>query len=345
MATTDGSVLVTGALGCIGAWTVRELVRRDAEVVALDRSRDTRRLRLVMGPDQLQRVRLVEGDLTDLRAIERVVDAEHVTKIVHLGALQLPFCRADPPAGALVNVVGTVNVFEAARRAGVSSVGYTSSAAVFDQGGPGGRVPADAPARPASHYGAYKLANEGTARAYWQDFGVPSIGFRPMTVFGPGRDQGLTSSPTKAIVAAVLGYRYEIAFGGATFLHYAPDAAGALADAVSLHVDDAHVFNLNGTRAAIAEIVALLRRVVGGAADGISHKPDPLPFPDELETAGLELIGPPPVTPLPEAIAETVDLFRSLERESRLVPEEHGLTAEGDRAVDAPAGPRRPVTP
>lgn len=344
MARTGGSVLVTGGLGCIGAWTVAELVSRDAGVVVFDRSRDTRRLRLVMPPEQLERVRLVEGDLTDLATIERVVDAEDVRKIVHLGALQLPFCRADPVTGALVNVVGTVNVFEAARRAGIAGIVYTSSAAVF-QGGPGGRVAADAPARPSSHYGAYKLANEGSARAYWQDFGVPSIGFRPMTVFGPGRDQGLTSSPTKAIVAAVLGCRYEIAFGGATYLHYAPDAARALADSVSLEMDDALVFNLNGTRASIADIVAVLRQIVGEAADGITYRPDPLPFPDELETTGLELLGPPPVTPLPEAIAASVELFRSLQRQGRLVPEEQGLTVEGDRALDAPSGPRQPAPP
>ena len=61
MGTSDGSVLVTGALGCIGAWTVRELVQRDLPVVALDRSTDARRLRLVTTPDELERVRLVES--------------------------------------------------------------------------------------------------------------------------------------------------------------------------------------------------------------------------------------------------------------------------------------------
>lgn len=336
MGTTDGSVLVTGALGCIGAWTVRELVLREIPVVALDRSRDARRLELITTADQLAGVRLVEGDLTDLATVERVLAEEGVTKIVHLGALQLPFCRADPPTGALVNVVGTVNVFEAARRAGLSGVVYTSSMAVFDRVA-GGRVTSQTEPRPSSHYGVYKLANEGTARAYREDFGVSSIGLRPMTVFGPGRDQGLTSSPTKAIVAAVLGCRYEIGFGGATLFHYARDAAGALAAAASVSVDDAHVFNLNGTRASISEVVDALREVVGEAADGITHKPDQLPFPDDIDTTGLEMIGPPSVTPLPEAVAATVELFRSLQREGRLVPEEHGLAVDGEVAVDGPA--------
>ncbi len=343
MGTNDDTVLVTGALGCIGAWTVRELVGRGIRVVALDRSRDARRLELVATPDQLEQVLLVEGDITDLATVERIIAAEGVTRIIHLGALQLPFCRADPPMGALVNVVGTVNLFEAARRASLPGVVYTSSMAVFDRV-EGGSVTRDTVPRPASHYGAYKLANEGTARAYWEDFGVSSIGIRPMTVFGPGRDQGLTSSPTKAIVAAVLGCRYEIGFGGSTLFHYAPDAAGALAAASAVSAGGANVFNLNGSRAAISEVVDALRRVVGGAADGITFKPDPLPFPDDIDTGGLETIGPPPVTPLPEAIAATVELFRTLQQRGRLVPEEQGLHVDGDVAVDAPVR-STPVAP
>ena len=59
---------------------------------------------------------------------------------------------------------------------------------------------------PGNHYGVYKMANEGTAQVYWADNGVPSVGLRPMTVYGAGRDQGMTSSPTAAIAAAVLGH-------------------------------------------------------------------------------------------------------------------------------------------
>jgi hypothetical protein len=99
----------------------------------------------------------------------------------------------------------------------------------------------------------------------------------------------------------------------------------------------AHVVNLNGSRASISEVVDVLRDVAGEAADGITHKPDPLPFPDDIDTTGLEIIGPPPVTSLPEAVAASVELFRTLQGQSRLVPEEHGLAVEGGLAVDAPA--------
>ena len=81
-----------------------------------------RRLELVMGPDELRAVRLVNGDITDLDALAGVVAGERITHIVHLAALLLPIAKADPPRGALVNVVGTVNVFEAARRGDVQGV-------------------------------------------------------------------------------------------------------------------------------------------------------------------------------------------------------------------------------
>lgn len=89
--------LVTGALGCIGAWTVRGLVRDGAGVVALDVGSDARRLRLIMTPEELAAVTFVTGDITDLAAVEAVLDGNGITNVIHLAALQVPFCRADPP--------------------------------------------------------------------------------------------------------------------------------------------------------------------------------------------------------------------------------------------------------
>jgi nucleoside-diphosphate-sugar epimerase len=239
----------------------------------------------------------------------------------------------------LVNVVGTVNVFEAARKAGVPHVVYTSSIAVFDWGPEKGRLTVDAAARPASHYGAYKLANEGTARAYWNDFGVSSIGLRPMTVFGPGRDQGLTSSPTKAVLAAVLGYAYEIGFGGATLFHYAGDVGRALVAATRSSVDGARVANLNGVRAPVTDIVAGLHHLVGPSAERITVGSNPLPFPNDVDTAGLDIIGPPAVTPLYDGIAATVEFFRDLQSRGTLELGEHGLIVEAGIAVDRESAP------
>jgi len=110
---------------------------------------------------------------------------------VHLAALQVPFCRADPPLGARVNVVGTVNVFEAASKRKLSHVVYASSIAVFDAAG-------TLSGHPETQYGVYKRDNESTAAVFFAESGVSSIGLRPHTVYGVGRDQGLTSAPTVA---------------------------------------------------------------------------------------------------------------------------------------------------
>ncbi len=124
--------LITGALGCIGAWATRLLLEEGADVVTYDLSRDRSRLELVLEPGQLERVTSLTGDITDLDALERALDEHEVTHVVHLAALLVPLAKESPPRGALVNVVGTLNVFEAVkrRRGRVRGLAYASSAAV-----------------------------------------------------------------------------------------------------------------------------------------------------------------------------------------------------------------------
>src|SRR2546425_5865530 len=203
------STLVTGAFGCIGAWVVRGLLADGERPALFDVGDDPWRMRMLVAPDVASRVTIVRGDIADREAVTRVVQAHGIRRIIHLAAWQVPLCRQDPSPGALINVVGTANVFEAARASGsqVERIVYASSAAVFGPPGlyPPGPVQDDASPRPATHYGVYKVANEETARVYWEDHKIPSMGFRPLTVYGPGRDFGLTADPTLAMKAAVLG--------------------------------------------------------------------------------------------------------------------------------------------
>jgi nucleoside-diphosphate-sugar epimerase len=322
--------LVTGALGCIGAWTVRGLVRDGAGVVALDVGSDPRRLRLIMTEDELAAVTFVTGDITDLASVEGVLDDHAITNVIHLAALQVPFCRADPPRGALVNVVGTVNIFEAVRRRGdaMAPVVYTSSMAVYtaDDADPvTGRLTVDAYPHPPNHYGVYKQANEGNARIYWLDTGLSSIGVRPMTVYGVGRDQGMTSGPTKAIVAAVLGMPYRVSFSGPTMYQYAADVARTLIAASRTTTEGAQVFNLPGEVADGRALAAAIEAAVPGAGGRIEFEPGDLPFPSEIDHDGIETVDPAPPTSLAVGVAETVNVLRSLARDGRLDPADHGL--------------------
>jgi nucleoside-diphosphate-sugar epimerase len=296
MNSTQETWLVTGASGCIGAWTARTLVREGVEVVALDRSADDRRLRMIASDDERARIVSVQADITDLAALERILAEHAITHVVHLAALQAPFCRADPPAGAMVNVAGTTNLLEAIRRHGLTTpLAYASSAAVYDAAGEA--------FAPTTVYGVYKIANEGTARIYWQDHQVASIGLRPLIVYGPGRDQGMTASPTEAMFAAAKGEPFTITFGGSTQLQYAPDAARAFVDAARRPAAGADVFNLGGPDVSVPEIVAAIEAAVPGAE--VAFDDVALPFASRLPEPWFDM----PVTPLEQGVRETIEVF------------------------------------
>ena len=347
--TASERFLVTGALGCIGAWTVRALVREDTKVVAYDLGRDHRRLAQIMTPDELAAVEFVVGDITDLASLERALNEHGITNVVHLAALQVPFCRADPPRGALVNVVGTVNVFEAVKRRGLTDrpLVYTSSIGAFsadDENPASHRLEEAADAHPTTHYGVYKRANEGTARIYALDDGIASIGLRPMTVYGVGRDQGMTSTPTSAIAAAVVGRPYRISFGGTTLFQYAEDVASTLLRASRSDLTGAHVFNLGGSSVEIGEWIAAIERVVPEARGTITMADVRLPFPSEIAHDGVGVLGPLPVTPFEAGIDATVAILRRLAEEGLLVPEQHGLPpSETSAPVGRPASGAPPT--
>jgi nucleoside-diphosphate-sugar epimerase len=328
---SDERFLVTGALGCVGAWTVRELIRDGTAVVGLDLGTNTRRLAQILEPGELERAPIVQADITDLGAIERAIDENGITNVIHLAALQVPFCRADPPLGAAVNVVGTVNVFEAVRRLGLTTpVVYASSMAAYsarDVDPVSGRLEEDAEPHPANHYGVYKVANEGNARIYWADAGVASVGVRPMTVYGVGRDQGMTSGPTVAIAAAVLGQPYEIGFGGATVFQYAEDVAKTLLLASRSAPAGARVYNLGGEAVAIAEWVAAIEDVVPEARGRIAVADVELPFPAAIAHESLAELGDVPVTPFRDGINASAELYRRLAAQGRLVGTEQGIPA------------------
>jgi UDP-glucuronate 4-epimerase len=296
--------LVTGALGAIGAWTVRSLLDRGHDVVTYDLGGSEHRLRLALSDEELGALTRVNGDVTDLAQLERTLDEHEVTGVIHLAALQVPFVRDDPVAGARVNVSGTVNVLEAVRRRGdgMRPVVYASSVAAL-------AVPGEA--HPGTLYGVFKLANEGTAARYFADYGVSSVGLRPHTVYGPGRDQGLTSAPTAAMAAAAEGREFRIQFGGSLQFQYTADAGEAFVRASEAEREGASVHNLDGPVASVGELIALIERAAPEAAGLISAADEPLPFPPSLDsTSFAALVGGRVSRPLADGVAETIERFR-----------------------------------
>ncbi|MFK7742454.1 MAG: NAD-dependent epimerase/dehydratase family protein [Planctomycetota bacterium] len=312
--------LVTGALGCIGAWVVKHLVERGDRPVVFDLDANPRRIQDVLDDEAFARVHFVEGDITDGEATQRAVAKAAPKAIVHLAGLQVPFCKADPALGAKVNVLGTIHVFEAAIAAGVQRVCYASSAAVFGpEGGDGAAPDENSKCEPTTHYGVYKRANEGTAQIYAQDNGVHSVGLRPLTVYGVGRDQGLTSGPTSAMKAAVLGREHTIGFSGSTDFNYVADTAAAFVHCASGGPDGAHVYNLHGDTVAVADIVRTIEELHPAAAGKITAAGPELPIPPQLDGSAIHRDYPDlPATSLRDGIGATLQRFAELHEQGRL---------------------------
>ena len=302
-------VLVTGVLGCLGAWVARCVLDDGDDVVGYDLGDARHRLELVLG-DDIDRLEIVKGDITELAAVERALDEHEITRVVHLAALQVPFVRANPPLGMHVNVAGTVNVFDAVSRRldRIPGVMYASSSAIYNASDPS-PAPETGGTSPSTLYGVSKLADEGIARVYRADAGVSSIGLRPYVVYGLGRDQGMTSGPTAAMLAAARGEAAHIGFSGVAQYDYAPDVARAAVTAAHSSAGGAAVYNTPGAVADVADVVAAIRECVPEAE--ITWSGDPLPFPAEMEAVGFDRdVGPFPRTPLAAGVAATIEAFR-----------------------------------
>ena len=314
--------LVTGACGCIGAWVVRELLNRGDEVVALDLSLQQHRLDAVLEPGQIDQVTFIEADVVEETSIATALQQSGATGIIHLAGMQVPSCRADPIRGAMVNIIGTLNVLEAAREHGSTRVVYASSAAVH---GPPNETAPQATREndlldARTHYEVFKHANEGAARVMWHDHGVASVGLRPFTVYGVGRDFGLTSGPTTALKSALLGRPFTIGFTGPTDFQYVEDVAQIFVRSLDEVPDGAHVFNIHGEACDVQHVVDVIDTIVPEEHRGLITCDGPrLPMPGELCDDALSAkLNPVPRTMLEDGLRTTFDAFNRLQEQGRL---------------------------
>lgn len=310
-------VLLTGGYGCIGSWVVRALLGRGDRAWIYDLKEDPRRLRLLLGDEQVRQVGFVQGDVTDLGRLKEAVARHEITHVVHLAGLQVPTCRADPLLGAKVNVLGTLAVFEAVRESGgqVQRLVYASSAAVFGTPAdyPPGRLPDDVKLSPTTHYGHFKCCNEGNARVYFQDHELSSVGLRPWTVYGAGRDFGMTSEPTKAIKALALGRPYHITYGGVQDLQFTEDVAGIFIRCLEAPYTGAKSYNLRGDVVDQAAFHRALCAADLAAERLITYGERQIAIAYDLDDAALRRdFGPLPHTSLADGVRRTLEHFKKL---------------------------------
>lgn len=317
----EASYLVTGSMGCLGAWALYHLVRQGKRAVSFDLSANRHRLNLLLPAEEQAAITFVQGDLTDFDTVLAAMRQQQISHVIHLAALQVPFCRADPVMGAQVNVVGTVNVFEAAKQTGVPHVAQASSIAVYGPAAayPPGLVAHDAPFAPTTLYGVYKVATEGIGRVYWGESQISSTTLRPYTVYGVGRDQGLTSDPTKAMLAAARGLPFHINFGGVMQFQLASDVALQFIEAAEQPQAGAVSYNLGTPPLAVRTVAEMIEQMRPGAA--ITCADQHLPFPDGFEDGELKAHSRRVYeTPLADGIAQTIAHFERCLRAGLLPP-------------------------
>jgi UDP-glucose 4-epimerase len=238
--------------------------------------------------------------------------------VVHLAARpSVPRSISDPVASHLANASGTVEVLEAARRAGNLHVIVASSSSVY---GANPTLPKreDLATLPLSPYAASKLATESYALAYQQSFGLPALAFRFFNVFGPLQAAGHAyAAVVPAFVSAALEQRPLTVHGDgkqSRDFTYVDTVTEVIADALTRRVTSAGPVNLAfGTRTDLLSLIAELEAVLGTRVDvehtetragDVKHS--------QADSTRLQELFPDVVpTALPDALRATVDWFRA----------------------------------
>lgn len=271
--TESGCILVTGA-GLIGSLTAQRLVESGEHVVLADlRQPDVKAL---SGPGA---VTPAACDVSDLAALESLINAHRVTRVIHTAALMSTAIRANPLEGIRVNVMGAANLLDCARRLGLERVVLASSSTVgyncFGSLGPE-PLPEDAPMRmqsqqPASIYAVTKLTGEHLAGVYHALYGVDAVSLRYAAVLGghpglppnsvPGRLMHTLAHAALEGRSIKLDDPYLI-WGGREEFVDARDCARANVCAVRAKAPAQRVFNVaTGDWVTMTEFVAAMRQV------------------------------------------------------------------------------------
>jgi len=189
----DAPILVTGGAGFIGSNLVDALLARGYAVRVLDNLSTGKRENL----PQDDRVELIVGDVADAVCVRRAVQG--CQAVVHLAAVASVQASVDDPFGThQSNLIGTLNLCEAMREAGVKRVLFASSAAVYGNNGEGQAIDEDTPKAPLTPYAADKLASEHYLDFYRRQHGLEAVVFRFFNIFGPRQDP---SSPYSGVIS------------------------------------------------------------------------------------------------------------------------------------------------
>jgi len=311
-------ICVTGAAGFIGGHVAEELLRQGHEVAGLDDFSSGKRETAALLSRE-PRFRMVEGSIADPVAVDKAVSG--AKQVFHLAAIpSVPVSMKEPERTTAVNIGGTVNVLEAARRTGTERVVLACSCAAYGDGPEQPKHEA-LPVRPVSPYAAQKIACEVYAQTYTTAYGLPCVALRFFNVYGPRQDpKSEYSAAIPRFVTRLLAGEPPIVFGDGLqsrdFVHVKDVVRACLLATTSDRAPGAVVNVASGHSASLLELIELIRTAVGPQARGIriEHLP-PRPGDVRASSADLtrarELLGFEPSIPLAEGLADVVRSFRA----------------------------------
>tara|TARA_B100000900_G_C20516024_1_gene690108 strand:+ start:287 stop:1171 length:885 start_codon:yes stop_codon:yes gene_type:complete len=256
-------VIIFGGCGFLGSWISKVLLQEKYDITIFDQNINKDLLNII-AKNNINKVNFVEGDITDLVQVQGVLrKADHV---INLAGLMTPDCSFNPILGATVNILGSINVFEAAKKNNIKFIVYASSAGVFG-------IKDKFTPFPETHYGAYKLAIEGVARAYFNENQISSFGIRPYVLYGPGREVGGTAGVTLACKAAKQGLKFTINFAGRAGFVFVEDVANLVEMYLKNCPVGAITTNINGISKDVKEFISIIKKNIPAAKIGFNDKP------------------------------------------------------------------------
>jgi UDP-glucose 4-epimerase len=304
--------LVTGGGGFVGSHLVRELVQRGEQVRVLDDGSSGSSARIA---DALPKIEWIAGDVRDTEAVQRACQGIEV--ILHHAAIaSVPRSVREPKMTHQVNVIGTLNILDAARAAGVRRVVFASSAAVYGDLTASPKVETQ-PTLPISPYGVQKLAAESYCRIFPRLYGLETVTLRYFNVFGPSQDP--TSEYAAVVprfITAILSGRSPVIYGDGEqkrdFL-YVQNVVEANMLAATAPSANGAVLNVGaGASISLNELLSELRRIIDRK---FSVTYQPARHGDIRESvANISLLratlGYTPTISFADGLARTVDAYR-----------------------------------
>ena len=312
------SILITGGLGCIGVMATRWLLENTNSRIVIGSRKANQEAVQQSFPKHTDRVQAASIDVLSTEALHNLLDEQQITRVAHMAGLQTPDCNEHRDLGLQTNLAGTQNLVEGikAARTKVQRFVFASSVAVYGPrvAYPAGRVPMSSEPKPVNVYGVWKLAGEHISRLFHEETGVDTISVRPGALFGPGRDRGLTSTPTTAMKHVAKGERYEIPYRSKQDYLYSPDVGAAVGSTLVEPFDGYAAFTLPSHTADTSTLVELMREVASelgvAASFDITIGQDEVPFICDLEYQPfLDAFPKVRQTELREAIRQSIVTF------------------------------------